>query len=106
MAQKSLSNNRLNDVPLPIHYENIVFKIQNNLTVLINTRASISVLYFKSSKFFRGDCEKALVLRNLKGARQLKVTRTSIYLFWENLLIVRIHCKIFNYKISGHLNES
>ena len=106
MAQKSLSNNRLNDVPLPIHYENIVFKIQNNLTGLINTRVSISVLYFKSSKFFRGDSEKALVLRNLKGARQLKVTRRSIYLFWENLLIVRIHCKIFNYKISGHLNES
>ena len=69
MAQKSLSNNRLNDVPLPIHYENIIFKIQNNLTVIINIRISISVLYFKISKYFRGDSEKALVLKNLKGAR-------------------------------------
>ena len=31
MAQKSLSNNRLNNVLSPIQYENIVSKIQNNL---------------------------------------------------------------------------
>ena len=91
MAQKSLSNNRLNDVPLPIHYENIVFKIQNNLTVLINTRVSISVLYFKSSKFFRGDSEKALVLK--KEHNNLRWQERQFTYFGKTFLLLESTAK-------------
>ena len=91
MAQKSLSNNRLNDVPLPIHYENIVFKIQNNLTVLINTRVSISLLYFKSSKFFRGDSEKALVLK--KEHNNLRWQERQFTYFGKTFLLLESTAK-------------